>query len=208
MTAIGIDLGTTYSAVGIYQNGRVEVIANDQGNRTTPSYVAFNENERLVGDAAKNQASMNPTNTVNDAKRLIGRRFDDPIVQGDMRLWSFKVVNDGNNKPKIKVNYKEEEKLFYPEEISAMVLGKMKEIAEAYLGTEVKDAVVTVPAYFGDAQRQATKDAGAIAGLNILRIINEPTAAAIAYGLDNMSSKEKKALIFDLGGKTFAQAVC
>jgi len=203
MVAIGIDLGTTYSAVGVWQNGRVEIIANDQGNRTTPSYVAFNENERLVGDAAKNQASMNPKNTVYDAKRLIGRRFNDPIVQDDMKLWSFDVVNDGNNRPKIKVNYKNEDKLFYPEEVSAMVLGKMKEIAEEYLGEEVKDAVVTVPAYFGDAQRQATKDAGAIAGLNVLRIVNEPTAAAVAYGMDNGSTKEKKALVFDLGGGTF-----
>jgi heat shock protein 1/8 len=203
MVAIGIDLGTTFSAVGVWQNGRVEIIANDQGNRTTPSYVSFTDTERLVGDAAKNQATMNPENTVYDAKRLIGRRFDDPIVQGDMKLWSYNVVNDGNNRPKVKVNYKGEEKMFYPEEVSAMVLGKMKEIAEAYLGEEVKDAVITVPAYFGDSQRQATKDAGAIAGLNVLRIVNEPTAAAIAYGIDNKSKVEKKALIFDLGGGTF-----
>lgn len=203
MVAIGIDLGTTYSAVGIWQNGRVEIIANDQGNRTTPSYVSFTDTERLVGDAAKNQATMNPTNTVYDAKRMIGRRFDDPIVQEDMRLWSYGVQNDGSNRPKVKVDYKGEEKLFYPEEISAMVLGKMKEIAESFLGTPVTDAVVTVPAYFGDSQRQATKDAGAIAGLNILRIVNEPTAAAIAYGLDNISTKEKHVLIFDLGGGTF-----
>lgn len=202
-TAIGIDLGTTYSAIGVWQNGRVEIIANDQGNRTTPSYVAFTDSERLVGDAAKNQATMNPQNTVYDAKRLIGRRFDDPIVQADMKLWSFDVINDGNNRPKIKVHYKGEDKYFYPEEISAMVLGKMKEIAENYLGHEVKDAVVTVPAYFGDSQRQATKDAGVIAGLNIMRIINEPTAAAVAYGLDNKSKKEKNILIFDLGGGTF-----
>lgn len=203
MTAIGIDLGTTFSAVGIYQNGRVEIIANDQGNRTTPSYVAFTDTERLIGDAAKNQASMNPKNTIYDAKRLIGRRFNDPHVQNDMKLWSFDVANDGDNRPKIKARFKDEEKLFYPEEISAMVLTKMKEIAEAYLGEEVKDAVVTVPAYFGDSQRQATKDAGAIAGLNVLRIINEPTAAAIAYGLDNMNKQDKKVLIFDLGGGTF-----
>lgn len=202
-TAIGIDLGTTYSAVGVWQNGRVEIIANDQGNRTTPSYVAFTDTERLVGDAAKNQASMNPKNTVYDAKRMIGRRFDDPIVQQDMKLWSYDVVNDGNNRPKIKVNYKGEEKLFYPEEVSAMVLGKMKQIAEDYLGHPVKDAVITVPAYFGDSQRQATKDAGAIAGLNVLRIINEPTAASVAYGLDNRNKKESKVLLFDLGGGTF-----
>ena len=208
MPAIGIDLGTTYSAVGVWQNGRVEIISNDQGNRTTPSYVAFNTEERLVGDAAKNQASMNPTNTVYDAKRMIGRRFDDPVCHADMKLWSFVVEADAANRPKIVVDYKGEKKSFYPEEISAMVLGKMKEIAEAFLGSEVKDAVVTVPAYFGDSQRQATKDAGNIAGLNILRIINEPTAAAIAYGLDAVASSkenrsEKNVLIFDLGGGTF-----
>ena len=202
--AIGIDLGTCYSAVGVWQNGRVEIIPNDQGNRTTPSYVAFNDAERMVGDAAKNQAAMNPQNTVYDAKRLIGRRFDDPLVQNDMGLWSFKVVNDGNNRPKIKVDYKGEEKLFYAEEISAMVLGKMKETAEGFLGDTVKDTVITVPAYFGDSQRQATKDAGAIAGLNVLRIINEPTAAAIAYGIDKQNSaKESKIVVFDLGGGTF-----
>lgn len=205
MVAIGIDLGTTYSAVAVYQNGRVEVISNDQGNRTTPSYVAFTGEERLIGDAAKNQASLNPTNTVYDAKRLIGRKFDDPIVQKDMKLWSFDTICDGNNVPKIKVEFQGEEKTYYPEEISAMVLMKMKEIAEEYLGEPVKDAVITVPAYFGDSQRQATKDAGVIAGLNVLRIINEPTAAAIAYGMDTAANKstEKHVLIFDLGGGTF-----
>lgn len=202
MVAIGIDLGTTYSCVGVFQNGRAEIIANDQGNRTTPSYVAFTDEERLIGDGAKNQASMNPKNTVHDAKRLLGRTYDDDKVQDDKKLWTFDVVNDGNNKPKVKVEYKGETTEFYAEEISAMVLTKMKEIAEAYLGQEIKDAVVTVPAYFGDAQRQATKDAGMIAGLNVLRIINEPTAAAIAYGMDNKSSKEKHVLIFDCGGGT------
>jgi L1 cell adhesion molecule like protein len=202
MVAIGIDLGTTYSCVGVFQNGRAEIIANDQGNRTTPSYVAFTDEERLIGDGAKNQASMNPVNTVHDAKRLLGRSFDDSKVQDDMKLWTFNVVNDGNNKPKVKVQYKGETSEFFAEEISAMVLTKMKEIAEAYLGETVTDAVVTVPAYFGDAQRQATKDAGVIAGLNVLRIINEPTAAAIAYGMDNKSAKEKHVLIFDCGGGT------
>lgn len=202
MTAIGIDLGTTYSAVGIFTNGRVEILANDQGNRITPSYVAFTETERLIGDSAKNQASMNPTNTVYDAKRLIGRRFDDPIVQKDKALWPFEVTKGKDNRPVINVNHKEKKETFFAEEISAMILGKMKEIAESYLGTEVKDAVITVPAYFGDAQRQATKDAGVIAGLNVLRIINEPTAAAIAYGLDKNVS-DNNILIFDIGGGTF-----
>nr|GMD59037.1 heat shock cognate 70 kDa protein 2-like [Ipomoea batatas] len=187
-SAIGIDLGTTYSCVGIWQHDRVEIIANDQGNRTTPSYVAFTDSERLIGDAAKNQVAMNPTNTVFDAKRLIGRRISDPSVQSDMKLWPFKVVSGPGEKPMIVVNYKSEEKQFAAEEISSMVLIKMKEIAEAFLGTTMKNAVVTVPAYFNDSQRQATKDAGTIAGLNVMRIINEPTAAAIAYGLDKKAT--------------------
>ncbi|KAL2533979.1 Heat shock 70 kDa protein 5 [Abeliophyllum distichum] len=203
--AIGIDLGTTYSCVGVWQNDRVEIIPNDQGNRTTPSYVAFTDTERLIGDAAKNQVAMNPPNTVFDAKRLIGRRFSDPSVQSDMKLWPFKVIPGPGDKPMIVVQYKGEEKQFSAEEISSMVLTKMKEIAEAFLGQTIKNAVVTVPAYFNDSQRQATKDAGAIAGLNVMRIINEPTAAAIAYGLDKKASRtgEKNVLIFDLGGGTF-----
>jgi len=199
--AVGIDLGTTYSCVGHWKDERVEIIANDQGNRTTPSYVAFTDSERLIGDGAKNQAAMNPHNTVFDAKRLIGRKFADPSVQADARLWPFKVV-DQSSKPAIQVEHKGETKTFQPEEISSMVLVKMKEIAEAYLGEDVPNAVVTVPAYFNDAQRQATKDAGTIAGMNVLRIINEPTAAAIAYGLDK-SGGERNVLIFDLGGGTF-----
>ncbi|KAI6028451.1 heat shock protein 70 family [Pisolithus orientalis] len=200
--AIGIDLGTTYSCVGVWQNDRVEIIANDQGNRTTPSYVAFSAEERLIGDAAKNQAAMNPRNTVFDAKRLIGRRYDDPDVKKDMAHWPFEVV-EKEGSPLIKVNYLGEEKTFTPQEISSMVLTKMKEISEAKLGKIVKKAVITVPAYFNDSQRLATKDAGAIAGLDVLRIINEPTAAAIAYGLDRQSKSEKNVLIFDLGGGTF-----
>ena len=202
--AIGIDLGTTYSCVGVWQNERVEIIANDQGNRTTPSYVAFTDTERLIGDAAKNQVAMNPTNTVFDAKRLIGRKFTDGVVQADMKHWPFKVITRGDEKPIIEVQFRGETKTFNPEEISSMVLVKMREIAESYLGKEVKKAVVTVPAYFNDSQRQATKDAGAIAGLDVLRIINEPTAAAIAYGLDKIDEgKERNVLIFDLGGGTF-----
>merc|ERR1712199_90589 len=200
--ALGIDLGTTYSCVGIWQNDRVEIIANDQGNRTTPSYVAFTDTERLIGDAAKNQCAMNPTNTIFDAKRLIGRKFNDPVVQSDMKHWPFKLVDDKGT-PKLQVTYKGEEKTFAAEEVSSMVLTKMKETAEAFTGKDIKDVVVTVPAYFNDSQRQATKDAGAIAGLNVLRIINEPTAAAIAYGLDKKATGERNVLIFDLGGGTF-----
>jgi L1 cell adhesion molecule like protein len=202
-TAVGIDLGTTYSCVGVWKNDGVEIIANDQGNRTTPSYVAFTDSERLIGDAAKNQVARNPEHTVFDAKRLIGRKFADPIVQADIKLWPFKVVSGAGDKPMIVVNFMGEEKKFHPEEISSMILIKMKETAEAYLGTKVNDAVVTVPAYFNDSQRQATKDAGQICGLNVLRIINEPTAAAIAYGLDKKGSGERNVLIYDMGGGTF-----
>ena len=203
MPAIGIDLGTTYSCVGVWQNGRVEIIANDQGNRTTPSYVAFTPEERLIGDAAKSQASSNPSNTVFDAKRLIGRKYDDHVVQTEKKLWPFAVVDVGG-KPKMEVEWKGEKHQFLPEEISAAVLQKMKATAEAFLGGTVRDAVITVPAYFNDSQRQATKDAGAIAGLNVLRIINEPTAAALAYGLDRLGKDagEKNVLIFDCGGGT------
>jgi len=203
--SVGIDLGTTYSCVGVWQNDRVEIIANDQGNRTTPSYVAFNDTERLIGDAAKNQVAMNAMNTVFDAKRLIGRKFTDAPVQADMKHWPFTVTEGPGGKPLINVTYKGESKQFDSEQISSMVLMKMKEVAESYLGRPVKNAVITVPAYFNDSQRQATKDAGAISGLNVLRIINEPTAAAIAYGLDKnkKGEKEKNVLIFDLGGGTF-----
>ena len=203
MTAIGIDLGTTYSCVGVWQNERVEIIANDQGNRTTPSYISFTDTERLIGDAAKNQSSMNPINTIFDAKRLIGRKFKDSTVQNDIKQWPFKVIEKEDGKPFIQVSYKDELKEFRPEELSAMILVKMKETAEGFLNEKVKKAVITVPAYFNDAQRQATKDAGVIAGLDVLRIINEPTAAAIAYGLDNIKTGEQTVLIFDLGGGTF-----
>ena len=200
---IGIDLGTTYSCVGIMKNNNVEIIANDQGNRTTPSYVAFTETERLIGEAAKNQAAMNPENTVFDAKRLIGREFNDTTVQNDMKHWPFKVINK-NKKPMIEVDYMKETKQFSAEEISAMILVRMKETAEAFLGEPVENAVITVPAYFNDQQRQATKDAGTIAGLNVLRIINEPTAAAISYGLSKKKTDgEMNVLRFDLGGGTF-----
>eukprot|EP01080_Neovahlkampfia_damariscottae_P000112 gene115-4361_t len=201
--AIGIDLGTTYSCVGVWQNDRVEIIPNDQGNRITPSYVAFTNEERLVGDSAKNQVAMNPENTVFDAKRLIGRKFDDPVVQADMKHWPFKVIRGEGNKPMIQVKYKNHLKTFQPEEISAMVLGEMKKIAEAYLGKTVKKAVITCPAYFNDSQRQATKDAGRIAGLDVIRIINEPTASAIAYGLDKKRASDITVLVYDLGGGTF-----
>ncbi|KAG2230509.1 hypothetical protein INT48_008314, partial [Thamnidium elegans] len=200
--AIGIDLGTTYSCVGVWESERVEIIANEQGNRTTPSYVAFSDSERLVGDAAKNQAAMNPKNTVFDAKRLIGRRFDDADVKADMKNWPFTII-DKDTAPFVQVEFEGKTVAYSPQEISSMVLVKMKEIAEAKLGKKVTKAVVTVPAYFNDSQRQATKDAGTISGLDVLRIINEPTAAAIAYGLDANDKKERNVLIFDLGGGTF-----
>jgi len=198
---IGIDLGTTYSCVGVYKNGRVEIIPNDQGNRITPSYVAFDGDERFIGDSAKNQAAINPTNTVFDVKRLIGRKFNDDTVQKDIKLLPYTIANK-DGKPYIEVDVKGARKMYSPEEISAMILGKMKEIAEAFLGRKIANAVVTVPAYFNDAQRQATKDAGTISSLNVMRIINEPTAAAIAYGLDKKGG-EKNILVFDLGGGTF-----
>ena len=198
--AAGLDLGTTYSCIAVWQNDRVEIIANEQGNRTTPSYVSFTETERLIGDAAKSIAASNPKNTVFDAKRLIGRKFNDSSVQSDMSHWPFTVKEKSGGKPSIEVDFKGERKEFLPEEISAMVITKMKQTAEAYLGCELKDIVITVPAYFNDSQRQATKDAGTIAGLNVLRIINEPTAAALAYGLDTKKAGEQNVIIFDFGG--------
>jgi len=198
---IGIDLGTTYSCVGIYEHGQVKIIANDQGNRITPSYVAFTETERLVGEAAKNQATSNPKNTVYDAKRMIGKKYNSKTMVADRKHWPFDIVNQ-DNKPMVQVVYKGETKTFAAEEISAFVLQKMKSIAEAYLGQKVTHAVVTVPAYFNDAERQATKDAGTIAGITVARIINEPTAAAIAYGLDKQN-RETNILVYDLGGGTF-----
>ncbi|MED6208184.1 70-kilodalton heat shock protein [Stylosanthes scabra] len=205
--AVGIDLGTTYSCVAVWQEQhcRVEIIHNDQGNKTTPSYVAFTQNQRLIGDAAKNQAATNPTNTVFDAKRLIGRNYSDPIVKNDILMWPFKVTAGADDKPMIVVTYKDQEKHFSAEEISSMVLTKMRQIAEAYLEAPVRNAVITVPAYFNGSQRKATIDAGVIAGLNVMRIISEPTAAAIAYGLDKRSdcAEERNVFIFDLGGGTF-----
>ncbi|CAL5184221.1 unnamed protein product [Lathyrus oleraceus] len=205
--AVGIDLGTTYSCVAVWQEQhcRVEIIHNDQGNRTTPSFVAFTQNQRLIGDAAKNQAAANPQNTVFDAKRLIGRKFSDPIVQDDILLWPFKVIAGVDDRPMIMVKYKGQEKQLYAEEVSSMVLTKMREIAESYLESNVKNAVVTVPAYFNDSQRKATIDAGAIAGLNVMRVMNEPTAAAVAYGLDKRTNfdGERNIFVFDLGGGTF-----
>jgi heat shock protein 1/8 len=199
---IGIDLGTTYSCVGVWQNDKVEIIANDQGNRTTPSWVAFTDSEKLVGEPAKSQVNMNPQNTIYDVKRLMGHKMSDDVVQKEVKHFSYEVHSDENNMPQIKVNYKGEQKSFTPQQISAFILEKMKHTAEAYLGKEVKNAVITVPAYFNDAQRKATKDAGAICGLNVLRIINEPTAAAIAYGLDNQKEGERSIIIFDVGGGT------
>jgi len=202
--AIGIDLGTTTSCISVFINDKVEVVPDFQtGSRIIPSYVSFAEDEILIGDGAKSNSTMNPKNTIYEVKRLIGRKFNDKIVQNDIKLWPYSVINDGNDKPKINVKYKGEEKSFYPEEVSAMVLKRLKETAETYLGHPVKNAVITVPAYFNDSQRQATKDAGIIAGLNVLRIINEPTAGAIAYGLDKQdnSGKEKNIVVFDCGGK-------
>ncbi len=200
---IGIDLGTTYSCVGIYKNNNVEIIANDMGNRTTPSWVSFTDTDRLIGDAAKTASTTNPTNTIYDIKRLMGRKFSDPIVQEEIKKLPYKVIKAEGDKIRVEVKYKGEIKQYSPEEISAMILNYMKQTAETFIGHEIKNAVITVPAYFNDAQRQSTKDAGAIAGLNVLRIINEPTAASIAYGLDKISEdKEKNIVVFDCGGGT------
>jgi heat shock protein 1/8 len=201
-TIIGIDLGTTFSCVGVWKEGKVEIIANNQGERTTPSWVAFNDSERLIGAPAKSQVTRNPKNTVFDSKRMLGKQFRDSTIQNDMKHWPFNVIKSSDGKPLIQVTYKGAVKEFRPEEISSMVLSRMKETAENYLGFDVKRAVVTVPAYFNDAQRRATKDAGAIAGLTVERIINEPTAAAMAYGLDKQSADERNVLIYDLGGGT------
>ncbi len=199
--AIGIDLGTTYSCVGVFTQNKVDIIANEQGNRTTPSWVAFTDSERLVGESAKNQCASNPSNTIYDIKRLMGRKFSDAVVQEEIKNLPYKVINAGNDKIKVEVQYKGETKQYSPEEISAMILSELKKTAEGYLGTTVTEAVITVPAYFNDAQRQATKDAGVIAGLKVLRIINEPTAAAISYGLDKVNdSKERNVCVFDCGG--------
>ena len=196
--ALGIDLGTTYSCMAIWKNGKPEVIPNQEtGSRTTPSIVAFTKKDRIVGDAAKNQAVRNFKNTIYDSKRLIGRDFNDDEVQKDIKLWPFKVTQGDNNRPVIEVEYKEKKEKFYPEQISACILSKMKQIAKDYLGKEIKDAIITCPAYFDDLQRKATQDAGKIAGLNVIRIINEPTAAAIAYGFDKDNQGEKNILIFE-----------
>ena len=206
--AIGIDLVTTYCCIGVCINGKCEIIANSQGNRTTPSWVSFGDEERLVGDSAKSTSTQNPTNTIYDIKRFMGRKFNDPIVQEEMKRVPYKVVRSDGDRVKVEVTYKGEVKQFSPEEISAMILSNMKETAESFLGEKVTKAVVTVPAYFNDAQRQATKDAGAIAGLEILRIINEPTAAAIAYGLDKINEeKERNIVVFDCGGKVLLPVV-
>jgi L1 cell adhesion molecule like protein len=202
-TPIGIDLGTTYSCVGIFRHSQVDIISNEMGNRTTPSYVSFTDGERLVGDSAKTQSGINPTNTIFDSKRMIGRKFSDPVLQRDIQHWPFKVVCGDSDRPQIEVQWQNETKLFYPEEISAMVLSKMKEIAETQLTDKVTDAVITVPAYFNDGQRQSTRNAAVIAGLNVLRIVNEPTAAAVAFGLLEKSEFDRHVLIFDLGGGTF-----
>lgn len=201
--AAGFDIGTTTSCAAIWINDRVEIIPDSQtGSRIIPSYVSFTDEDKLVGDAAKNQSTQNPKNTVYDAKRLIGRKFNDPTVQDDVKLWSFEVVGDSANKPLINVTYKKEAAQYHPEQISAMVIQRLKETVESFIGHPLKKVVITVPAYFNDSQRQATKDAGAIAGLEVLRIINEPTAAAIAYGLDKTDDKkEKNILVFDCGGK-------